>query len=62
MKLKDGMWVACVLEDGTKAVGHVNESHGVLYIAHVTERDSVSTVQKGDVQSWCEIIIDWEEE
>lgn len=61
MKLKDGMWVACVLANQEKAVGIVVLECGALYINCITETGAVTTTRADRVESWCEIKIDWEE-
>ena len=62
MTLKEGTWVACILHNGEKAVGHVHEEHGKLYVNCITEDNAVTTSKVERLQSWCEIIIDWREE
>ena len=62
MELEDGMWVACILKDGQKAVGHVHKEMGTLYVNCITEENAVTTSNVEYIQSWCAINIGWEEE
>ena len=60
MEPKEGDWVACVFETGEKAVGHVREENGTLYVNCITEDNAVTSSKVENLASWCEIIIDWE--
>lgn len=63
MNPEKGMWVACVLMDGTQGIGTIMEyKHSSnLRIKFIRKNGTTSSCHINKIDSWCEITVEWGE-